>query len=79
MEETVKDTLGTSLSWAILEGGPEGIPQASRVQLVSPIDQKIKITYYGGYEHFERTDLRDESGPFPQIVFRWTTRTKIAE
>jgi hypothetical protein len=79
MDEITRDTLGTNLAWAVLEGGPEGIPEASRQQVVSPVDDKIKIVHYGGYEHFERTDMLDRSGSFPQVVFRWTTRTKMAE
>lgn len=79
MEENVKEAAGANLIWAVLEGGPEGLPDASRLQVVSPVDDKIKVMHYGGYEHFERTDLLDESGSFPQIVFRWTTRTEMAE
>lgn len=40
---------------AILEGGPATIPHASRVRAVSPLDEKVKLPHYGGYEHFERT------------------------
>jgi len=79
MEENVKEAAGANLLWAVLEGGPEGLPDASRLQVVSPVDDKIKVMHYGGYEHFERTDLLDESGSLPQIVFRWTTRTEMAE
>jgi hypothetical protein len=79
MEEIMKDAPSPNPIWAVLEGGPEGIPEASRLLAVDPIDDKIKILHYGGYEHFERTGLLQESGPFPQIVFRWTTRTEIAE
>jgi hypothetical protein len=79
MDEIARNVPGANLTWAILEGGPEGIPEASRLRAVSPVDDKIKIVYYGGYEHFERTDMLDESGSFPQIVFRWTTRTEMAE
>lgn len=79
MDEIARDAPGTSLMRAVLEGGPEGIPEASRLRVVSPVDDKIKIVHYGGYEHFERTDMLDDSGSFPQIVFRWTTRTEIAE
>lgn len=79
MDETVRDALGTNPMWAVLEGGPDGIPEGSRRQVVSPVDDKIKIVHYGGYEHFERTGVLDESGSFPQIVYRWTTRTEMAE
>lgn len=79
MDEIAGYAPGANLTWAVLEGGPEGLPEASRQQVVSPVDDKIKIAHYGGYEHFERTDMLDESGSLPQIVFRWTTRTKMAE
>lgn len=78
MDEIARDTR-TDLMWAVLQGGPEGIPETSRLHVVSPVDDKIKIAHYGGYEHFERTNVLDESGSDPQIVFRWTTRTEIAE
>jgi hypothetical protein len=64
---------------ATLHGGPESIPDEKRVQLVSPLDDKIKLPHYGGYEHFERiTDLTtsDTSG---EVTFCWTTRTEVAE
>ena len=79
MDETVQEALGEDLAWAVLQGGPEGIPDASRLQVVSPVDDKIKIVHYGGHEHFARTDLLDESGSSPQIVFRWAKRTEMAE
>lgn len=66
---------------AVLEGGPASIPAASRTQVVSPQDEKIKLPHYGGYEHFVRTaelDL-DESASIQRIIFRWITRTEIAE
>lgn len=69
---------------AILEGGPENIPQASRIQLVSPLDLKVKLPHYGGYEHFERAgwlneDTLDEDTSDQHLVFRWTMRTELAE
>ena len=79
MDEIAKHAPSVDLMWAVLEGGPEGIPEASRLQVVSPVNDKIKIVHYGGYEHFEQTGMLDESGPFPQIVYRWTTRTEMAE
>jgi hypothetical protein len=64
---------------AILEGGPGSIPATSRVQMVSPFNDKIKVPHYNGYEHFERTSEPDGSNLFQEIVFRWTMRTKAAE
>jgi hypothetical protein len=64
---------------AILHGGPESIPNETRIQLVSPLDEKIKLPHYGGYEHFERITALDASGISEEIIFRWTTRTEMAE
>jgi len=64
---------------AILHGGPESIPNETRVQLVSPLDEKIKLPHYGGYEHFERIAMLDASGAPEEIIFRWTMRTEMAE
>jgi hypothetical protein len=60
---------------AVLEGGPQTLPEESRSLLIDPNEEKIKIPHYGGYEHFERTGetIRDE------LVFLWKTRTEVAE
>ncbi|MEE3921082.1 DUF5988 family protein [Micromonospora sp. BRA006-A] len=42
---------------------------------MSRAERKIKILYYGGYEHFER----GTATPVEPVVFRWTGRTRIAE
>jgi hypothetical protein len=93
---------------AVLRGGPLDIPAGMRDRRVATDDDKVKIQWLGGYEHFER-DLPiadqpitgqpvagqpvagqpvagqptagqpaapDETDP---VVFRWTTRTRIAE
>lgn len=66
---------------AILEGGPESIPETSRVRKVSPSDEKIKLPHHGGYEHFQR--VGEAAAPVaaaaPPLVFRWTMRTEVAE
>jgi hypothetical protein len=64
---------------ALLHGGPESIPDESRVQLVGPLDDKIKLPHYGGYEHFERIGSLDVIGVPEEIIFRWTMRTEMAE
>jgi Family of unknown function (DUF5988) len=80
-EPAMKDTMtvvsGTDTIRAILEGGPESIPDTSRVQLVSRHEEKIKLPHYGGYEHFERAGLF--GGDAMEIIFRWTARTELAE
>jgi len=58
---------------AFLEGGPRDLPEADRRQRVTASQVKVKIPYLDGYEHFERAD--DSAA----IVYRWVTRTRIAE
>jgi Family of unknown function (DUF5988) len=74
--------MDTSISTAVratLEGGPETIPMASRLQVVSPLEEKIKLPHYGGYEHFERAGWLDENISSEHLIFRWTMRTEMAE
>jgi hypothetical protein len=84
MKDTVLDISELDISGAItvlavLEGGPAAIPHELRIQTVSPLEEKIKVPYYGGYEHFERTGGFDENSSSQHIVYRWTTRTEMAE
>jgi Family of unknown function (DUF5988) len=73
------ETVSTCSVPAILEGGPESIPEASRTTAVDPREEKIKLPHYGGYEHFERAGWLDD-GPSPRsLIYRWTMRTKVAE
>lgn len=69
----------TCLVHAVLEGGPESIPEASRIRAVDPQEEKIKLPHYGGYEHFERVGWLDEDTSSRQLIYRWTMRTKVAE
>ncbi|MFG1674677.1 DUF5988 family protein [Micromonospora sp. NPDC049282] len=62
---------------AVLEGGPAMLPAELRNQRVSLVESKIKVRYYGGYEHFERDPAVALDGV--PAVFRWTGRTRIAE
>jgi hypothetical protein len=79
MEDMVIDMVEVNSVQAVLEGGPATIPNASRVRAVSPVDEKIKLPHYGGYEHFERTGSLVEDTSCRQIIFRWTMRTELAE
>jgi hypothetical protein len=64
----------------VLEGGPADIPAAERLRQVSVGDGKVKVPHYGGYEHFERTGERSSGGDGrSREVYRWVTRTKVAE
>lgn len=62
----------------ILTGGPSDLPPAARSLRVHREAHKVKIVHRGGYEHFERDPAPESSGTGPR-VYRWTTRTRIAE
>jgi hypothetical protein len=79
MDDMIIDTVEINSVQAVLRGGPATIPAASRIQEVSPLDEKVKLSYYGGYEHFERTTTLIEDASCRQIIFRWTMRTEMAE
>jgi hypothetical protein len=79
MDSAAKTTSTVKLVQAILRGGPESIRNETRTQLVSPLEEKIKLPHYGGYEHFERIAANDTGGIPEKITFYWTMRTEIAE
>ncbi len=79
MEDIASGTAVANSVQAILEGGPTSIPKASRTLQVSPLEEKIKLPHYGGYEHFERSGWLDENTTSQYLVFRWSTRTEMAE
>lgn len=64
---------------AVLEGGPAGLPAAWRSCRVGSRQEKVKIQYRNGYEHFERTDEEVDRHGEIRVVYRWTLRTWIAE
>jgi len=62
---------------AILEGGPQDLPQEQRRRRTPLGADKIKVLHCGGYEHYERVG---PSATEPAaVVYRWTTRTRVAE
>jgi hypothetical protein len=61
---------------AMLEGGPANLPHESRNLLIGAAEEMIKVSHYGGYEHFKRSTESDTDEP---LVFRWSARTEIAE
>jgi hypothetical protein len=79
MGDTTETTSILKSIRAILHGGPESISNETRVQLVGPLDEKIKLPHYGGYEHFERIVSVDARHIPEEIAFHWTTRTEMAE
>lgn len=64
---------------ALLIGGPTGLPDTERLRHVHSVDQKVKIPWQAGYEHFVATAERREVEGRDLVVFSWTERTNIAE
>jgi hypothetical protein len=64
---------------AVLEGGPTDLPEQERRRRSTPGEFTIKIMHRGGYEHFTRDADALPAGPSAPAVYRWTTRTRIAE
>ncbi|GAB3844798.1 DUF5988 family protein [Dactylosporangium cerinum] len=60
----------------LLTGGPQDLTPDQRTLQLTGDPEKVKLEYCGGHEHFERTSERTTDG---LAVFRWTTRTRIAE
>ncbi|MFJ2442951.1 DUF5988 family protein [Streptomyces sp. NPDC087658] len=64
---------------ALLCDGPPSLPAEDRMQFAISLTEKIKHRFGAGYEHFVH------KGEFTMVdgeevaVFRWTTRTAIAE
>jgi hypothetical protein len=55
----------------VLQGGPADLPADARRLYVNSTDDKVKVRFGCGYEHFERLGGTDQ--------FAWTMRTKVAE
>jgi hypothetical protein len=79
MEDMAAGTAEITAVQAILQGGPGSIPAASRIKEVGPLEEKVKLPHYGGYEHFERMMSLVEDPSCRQVIFRWTMRTEVAE
>ncbi|GAB2900612.1 hypothetical protein GCM10027074_78300 [Streptomyces deserti] len=82
----VAQELSAALSHVELEGGPShlcGPVKLTELDEVIFSEQKIKIRYLNGYEHYESTGtplrMAEGSAASAPVKFRWTGRTKIAE
>jgi hypothetical protein len=71
--EVVQMTDVQQLVTVDLRGGPPNFPENLRHPQASPAEERLKISHYGGYEHFERDP---ESG---DPVYNWVGRTCVAE
>ncbi|MEV0559201.1 MULTISPECIES: DUF5988 family protein [unclassified Streptomyces] len=86
MRRVAHDSSAIAMSSVQLEGGPNelsGTVELAELDEVNISEEKIKIRYGNGYEHYEtvrpappRTSGGEESEP---MTFRWVGRTKIAE
>ncbi|MDT0569397.1 DUF5988 family protein [Streptomyces sp. DSM 3412] len=86
MRRVTHDSSATALSSVQLEGGPHelsGTVELTELDEVIFSDEKIKIRYGNGYEHFETVrpaPPRTGDGEGSEnITFRWVGRTQIAE
>jgi len=80
------DPSAIAMSAVLLEGGPNelsGTVELTELDEVIFSEEKIKIRYGNGYEHYEtvRPPLpgANGGGESEHMTFRWVGRTKIAE
>ena len=66
MSETVK---------AVLEGGPDGLPE--RIVPVPAPGNDVKIEFLGGYEHFRATPRQADTPEGRLPVYEWWERTEL--
>lgn len=64
---------------ALLAGGPPDLPEADRIHAINNLDEKVKISFGAGYEHFSHGGEFFWIGNDQVPVFRWCGSTKIAE
>jgi hypothetical protein len=63
----------------VLAGGPVELTAATRLQEVHSLEDKVKVPFGGGYEHFEHCGQSTEVGGAHVPVFEWRERTRMAE
>ncbi|MBM9619371.1 DUF5988 family protein [Streptomyces zhihengii] len=63
----------------LLVGGPSFFPSEERVQFTASLTEKIKHRFGAGYEHFLHEGEYEKLDGDDIPVFRWKTRTAIAE
>ncbi|MEE1840598.1 DUF5988 family protein [Streptomyces sp. NPDC007076] len=65
----------TDASRAVLEGGPDDLPERI-VPLTAP-GPDIKVPFRGGYEHFRATARHRETAEGKLPVYEWWERTEV--
>jgi hypothetical protein len=63
----------------LLVGGPAALREADRIRVVDTLVDKIKLLFGNSYEHFAYSGESHELNGSRLPVFRWCSRTKIAE
>lgn len=63
----------------VLTGGPDQLHEGGCVKEVDNLDDKVKISFASGYEHFSHSgEVTEVDGDFLP-VFHWCEKTRIAE
>ncbi|MFF1838826.1 DUF5988 family protein [Streptomyces sp. NPDC058231] len=65
----------TDATKAVLEGGPDDLPERT-VSLTTP-GPDLKIPFRGGYEHFKVTSRQQETAEGRLPVYEWWERTEM--
>ncbi|MFR0359485.1 DUF5988 family protein [Streptomyces sediminimaris] len=63
----------------VLSGGPKDLPDIFELREITDLNEKVKVLWGAGYEHFLPTaEVRDIGGEMLP-VFEWCASTRIAE
>jgi hypothetical protein len=65
----------TDATTAVLEGGPDDLPE--RIVSVPAPGLDIKVAFRGGYEHFRATTRQQETEQGQLPVYEWWERTEL--
>lgn len=60
---------------AVLEGGPEELPE--RIVAIDRPGDDVKIPFRNGFEHFRATPREQDTTEGPLPVYEWWERTEL--
>jgi Family of unknown function (DUF5988) len=63
----------------VLAGGPVQRPELGSIREVSSLEEKVKVGFASGYEHFAHSGETVVIDGQPTAVYQWCEKTKIAE
>ncbi|KAA6215169.1 hypothetical protein CP973_22715 [Streptomyces albofaciens JCM 4342] len=78
MPDSLPPTPQQTVTEALLDGGPRGIPSRQALPSTGTLED-LKIPHLNGYEHYTFTGTRRTVDGCLLPVFRWTHTTYIAE